>query len=271
MRNIFLFFIFFVLLAVDQFSKALVPVADRIINSGISFSLFSDVSPYFKIVFISTFYFAILIVSLGLLRLISSKLYFIKLGIVIWLAGATGNVIDRIFWGGAIDFITFYSRWYFNLSDVFQLIAYLILVYSIFVYDKKLWYPQNLRKWTKFSSSDQVWFVLKVAIASTILCVGLGVLSLTYIMYVIKSISSSDIYLFVSVFIAFSLVFIIVIIIFSIVFTKRIAGPVIRFEKYINNLINGEEETFILRDGDYNQRLVSIAIKIKEHLNEKNS
>jgi signal peptidase II len=54
---------------------------------------------------------------------------------VLLLAGAIGNLIDRIFWWGVRDFIDFHFWPIFNLADVY-------LSFGVMI-----WIWQNLTKW----------------------------------------------------------------------------------------------------------------------------
>lgn len=54
-------------------------------------------------------------------------------GLVFLFAGTTGNLINRIFAGGVIDFLDLYGHWpVFNLADIFINIGVLLLIIAIF-------------------------------------------------------------------------------------------------------------------------------------------
>ncbi|MBS3159210.1 signal peptidase II [Candidatus Woesearchaeota archaeon] len=120
-------FLFFSLLALDLITKHL--LVNKIIiinkylllnyqeNTGIAFSLLRNQN--FFIIIITIF-------------IIGFLIYYYKnkrcqLGIIFILAGAIGNLINRIHLGYVIDFIQI-SIWpVFNLADVFNIIGIIIL------------------------------------------------------------------------------------------------------------------------------------------------
>ena len=100
-------------------------------NTGISFGLFSDgglLNRYFFTSFSIIIGCALLIISL----LTKEKL--IKFSLLMISSGAIGNAIDRIYFGGVIDFIDFFIynfHWpAFNLADVFITLGVILLFFE---------------------------------------------------------------------------------------------------------------------------------------------
>ena len=98
-------------------------------NTGISFGLFSDggiFNRYFFSIFSILVGGALFIISF----LSEKKLIFYALTIIS--AGAFGNAIDRIYFGGVIDFIDIFVYNYhwpaFNFADIFITVGVLILL-----------------------------------------------------------------------------------------------------------------------------------------------
>ena len=106
-------------------------------NTGISFGLFSNgglLNRYFFTIFALIVGLALLIIAfLNIDRIARFSLLFIS-------AGAIGNAIDRIYFGGVIDFIDFFLynfHWpAFNLADIFITFGVILLLFEN-LYGKK--------------------------------------------------------------------------------------------------------------------------------------
>ena len=100
-------------------------------NTGISFGLFSNgglLNRYFFTIFALIVGLALLIIAfLNNDRIARFSLLFIS-------AGAIGNAIDRIYFGGVIDFIDFFLynfHWpAFNLADIFITFGVILLLFE---------------------------------------------------------------------------------------------------------------------------------------------
>ncbi len=89
-------------------------------NTGATFGLFKE----------GNFIFVILtIVVIGAIIYYYKKYKKLRLGFDFILAGAFGNLINRVFYGYVIDFIDFKVWPVFNLADVFIVIGVLIVLY----------------------------------------------------------------------------------------------------------------------------------------------
>ena len=146
--NIFLFFCLLIL--VDQSSKVLVSnimlenqfssisifsFLDIVFvrNTGISFGLFSEGGILGRY-FFSTFSITVGLFIAVLAFLAEKKIVFFALCLIS--AGAIANAIDRVYFGGVIDFIDFFVynfHWpAFNFADIFITVGVFILLYENF-------------------------------------------------------------------------------------------------------------------------------------------
>jgi len=100
-------------------------------NTGVSFGMFSEWG------ILGRYFFSIFSIVVGifliLLAILSQKKVFrISLGLIS--SGALGNAIDRVYFGGVIDFIDFFIynfHWpAFNFADVFITIGVIILLFD---------------------------------------------------------------------------------------------------------------------------------------------
>ena len=106
-------------------------------NTGVSFGMFSEwgiIGRYFFSIF------SIVIGSILILLAIFSdtKVFRISLGLIS--AGALGNAIDRVYFGGVIDFIDFFIynfHWpAFNFADIFITVGVILLLFDN-IFNKK--------------------------------------------------------------------------------------------------------------------------------------
>ena len=106
-------------------------------NTGVSFGMFSEWG------ILGRYFFSIFSIVIGsfliLLAMFSDvKLFRISLGLIS--SGALGNAIDRVYFGGVIDFIDFFIynfHWpAFNFADIFITIGVILLLFDN-IFNKK--------------------------------------------------------------------------------------------------------------------------------------
>ena len=106
-------------------------------NTGVSFGMFSEWG------ILGRYFFSIFSIVVGcfliLLAIFSEKKVFrISLGLIS--SGALGNAIDRVYFGGVIDFIDFFIynlHWpAFNFADVFITVGVILLLFDN-IFNKK--------------------------------------------------------------------------------------------------------------------------------------
>jgi len=102
-------------------------------NKGVSFSLLSSDSPYAPLLLSA---FALGVAGLLVYWIQKEKNTLTRWGLALILGGAVGNVIDRIRFGGVVDFLDFYWGNYhwpaFNIADSAICIGVVILLFSSF-------------------------------------------------------------------------------------------------------------------------------------------
>ena len=107
-------------------------------NNGISFSMLSSNS---QLVRWGLVVFALLIVLYLIKFLKKEKNGVIQFSLILIIAGALGNIIDRIRFGAVIDFLDFHIGNYhwpaFNVADIFICVGVaIIIIHSIFFHKK---------------------------------------------------------------------------------------------------------------------------------------
>ena len=141
--------IFFLFILIDQVLKRILTdrcpcvLGDifRIIpttNTGISFGLFQNFAgsnALFSVIAL------VLVCVLVIIALREANSELSRWGFVILIAGAFGNIIDRIFHGAVIDMIDIGFRSFrfatFNPADVFISIGTIIIIVSFFLFEKE--------------------------------------------------------------------------------------------------------------------------------------
>ena len=106
-------------------------------NTGVSFGMFSDWG------ILGRYFFSVFSIVVGsfliLLAVLSDKKVF-RLSMGLISAGAFGNAIDRVYFGGVIDFIDFFIynlHWpAFNFADIFITLGVILLLFEN-ILDKK--------------------------------------------------------------------------------------------------------------------------------------
>ena len=106
-------------------------------NTGVSFGMFSEWG------ILGRYFFSIFSIVIGSLLILLSifsdtKLFRISLGLIS--SGALGNAIDRVYFGGVIDFIDFFIynfHWpAFNFADIFITLGVILLLFDNIFYKK---------------------------------------------------------------------------------------------------------------------------------------
>jgi signal peptidase II len=137
------FIIVLVILSLDQLTKSIItkslalnqslPVIKGIFhlslvhNRGAAFGLLKNQAPLF--IFTSLVAIILIYLDLRLHRHRQTSLYNISLGLI--LAGAFGNLIDRLFFGYVIDFLDFRIWPVFNVADSAITVGAILLGWSI--------------------------------------------------------------------------------------------------------------------------------------------
>lgn len=105
-------------------------------NTGVSFSFFNGLSSQLPLIVLTLF---IIIWLVRWLR--KESLHYHRLAVVFILAGAIGNLIDRVRFGGVIDFLdVHYGGWHwpaFNLADTWISIGAGIYLLSFLLKSRK--------------------------------------------------------------------------------------------------------------------------------------
>ncbi|WP_024620681.1 signal peptidase II [Metaclostridioides mangenotii] len=138
-----------VLLGIDQISKLLalkhlqdvstIPIINNIFhftyveNRGAAFGMLQNNQIIFVVI-------ALIASIFGMYYLCTKKIHIVgKIGIMLLISGALGNLIDRIRLGFVVDFLDFRIVWQyvFNIADVFVVVGTILLCIFILFFESK--------------------------------------------------------------------------------------------------------------------------------------
>ncbi len=141
-----LFFIAFVVIGLDQYTKRLVhqnfdlgvsynPISwlDPLVtltyvrNTGAAFGIFPGMKHVFMVVAL-----VVVVLIINYHRQLTANSWLLHLAFGLQLGGAVGNLIDRLFLGYVIDFIDFRVWPVFNVADSAVVVGATLLVYYTF-------------------------------------------------------------------------------------------------------------------------------------------
>lgn len=121
-----------------------------VFNSGFIFGLFNDTSRFVRIVCSAVFLGIISIVWCYFYSFLSSEVHCLKIGMTLVLAGVLGNALEKLIYGYVSDYICLnvgiFSSFYFNLSDLIQIIGLVIIVRELFVNQQIIWFPDASKR-----------------------------------------------------------------------------------------------------------------------------
>ncbi len=271
--------LFFVALIVDFVWKMNMAVGETThINRGFIFGTLQDLPASLTLVTLCSMGGLLVFVYVLLITLLSSELLILKAGLGLLAGGVLGNVIDRAIHGGTMDFIPMNLPYLppivFNPADAFQWVGALIIAVKLITKEKIIWYPENQRGFALINPKEQIKFAFKFSAISICTCLVLGLFALSYLTLTLQSInitSKSPIIGFALSYLAITLFFAAVSFFSGLLLSQRTAGPLYAFEKYVEDLLSGDERELKLREGDNFKHLEIVAANLREHITKKNN
>lgn len=230
-------------------------------NKGFILGSFSDLPPALRVVSISTLYGFIFLLFLLVQYLLVAKLAALRTGATLLMGGISGNTIDRAAYGSVIDFISIIPQTYFNLADVFQLIGFSLVVYSLFRDQEEIWHPNCVRKNYIVNGKLQLRFALKFVSIGFALSLIIGVFTLSFL--TLLSIERSHVTAFVISYVVITLIYLIITFVAGFIISHKYLGPLYAFELFVEDIVQGKNRDFRLRKGDNYKHLEEIAEKIR--------
>lgn len=260
------------LIIVDQISKSIAIENTQIHkNYGVFLGFLSNTGATFRIITLTTFSGFLLFIYSVFLYLLPNNLGFIKYTLSVILSGILGNVVDRMTRSYTVDFIPFHWGDFhaaFNIADIFLFCGTAFLIFSIFKYEDKIWHPDNSRNNYLINPREQLRLAFKFFLISFFTSIFLGVFSFSFLKS-FASLNSTLINEFAIIYLLLALLFCSSTFLIGVIISHKSAGPLYAFEMYVERLLEGKDETLILRDGDNYRHLEDVAKKLHHHLHNK--
>lgn len=246
-----------------------------IANRGIIFGNLSNADPLVRTIFFSTFFILVLFITVFILVYFLRAARFSKLSISlsIFVAGISGNAIDRIFLGHAIDFVHvpfgFLDAYVFNVADAIQLIGLILSLFFIFRLNNQLWPENNAREMSLIDPQYQMGFSFKLTLISFFSLLMMGTFAYAFLKVYLPVFDEKLQNLFLFSWLVISLLLLSFTFIFGIILSARSIGPILAFERFVGQLKNGETANLKLREMDSFKRLEDVAKDINDLLGRK--
>ncbi|MEC8623627.1 MAG: signal peptidase II [Bdellovibrionota bacterium] len=277
--------LFFGLIFLDQFTKLYLHSVESLgifklaKNHGIFLGKFRNIPQSLKLTSILIFNFSIILILGSFFYFLTEKLLKLKYGVFFLLIGILGNTLDRVYLGYVIDFIplsTGRSRFFYNIADIYQIIGAATLIISLLTGEaKKLWPDKEQR--TKFWIGTEIQKHFLLSSLIPFITFGfffliLEFLSLSLLFH--KSFGSQSrkanefiMVIFVpsvALFLLFSILFSLIIVYYS----HKISGPLYRFQKETQNILEDKKhpEKLKFRDNDKLLKLEKLFLEIKDYV-----
>ncbi|MCC2678499.1 MAG: hypothetical protein K0R29_1075 [Pseudobdellovibrio sp.] len=293
-RKDWLFVVAFLILAVviDQLSKRwAMTMPEQTIgffklilvhNHGAMLGLFSDLPAVLRIVTLSTSGVFILCIYSLIQYLIPGKLLSLRISLSILVGGIIGNVLDRIFYGYVIDFISVvWGEWHsaiWNVADMIQWVGYALMVFALIKHSEKLWPDQNERKSFWINKKFQIKHSLLFTTIGLFLTLISIVFSYTYLKVTLEELVGYNPALVEKFTRPFLYTFFILATLFGIILfsvgkliSHRIAGPLYAFQRFLRQVLDGKGLTktgraLKLRTNDDFKHLEELADDVRNKL-----
>ncbi len=234
--------------------------------------LYAQLPDTIRIVALGSFSGLIFFIYVLMMYLIPSRGSWLKYGLSFVMGGMFGNVIDKIALGRTIDFIPFNVgslHTVFNVADVFLWIGMAIVFYMLIRHDHLIWHPDSSRRSYLILPKEQFKVALNFTLIVFCSSLILGIFTYTFFKVTLPHVSDEGSHVMLTFFITYSvltLFFCILAFVTGVVLSHRSAGPLYAFQRYVDDLINGEDRKLSLRDGDNYRDLEVVADKLRDHL-----
>jgi len=254
---------FFLVVFVDQISKHYaVQNSSSILNYGIISGLLENSPEVYRRVFVSTVYGLLFFIFSFIQTILLRKSTRLSAALSIFFAGITGNAIDRIFQGAAVDFIQV-GTIVLNLADIAQWIGIIASLVILFRERDLIFHPNDARAQFLIDSKFQLKIASKFCFASLATSLLTGIFSYTFILST-HSASEANLSFFAVAYVVITILFSCIVFLTALFITQKTAGPVYAFNRFILEWLAGKTTPLQLRSNDDFYHLEETAKKVLE-------
>lgn len=264
--------IFIGLIVVDQLSKSWPSNFKTMhFNHGFFMGVFAYAPDSLRVVFLASV--AALLFSLYCLSLymLPPRAKYMKIAISIIMAGLFGNVIDRLRFGATRDFIPLIigkTYYLFNLADICLWIGAVTIIWILLRKDHMIWHDYSNRRRFIVNFKEQVSLASQVTFIVFNCCLLLGIFSYSVLkVNVPKEMLNPN--AFILAFSALCIYLCLLSFFIGIIMSHRRLGPLFAFDKFVDDLIEGKDRNFRVREVDHYKHLEKTAEKLRKFSKDK--
>ncbi len=270
-REIFAQGLLLALLGLDALSKSLAFASGQYwANPGVMLGHLSDLPRHLLLLGLSSLCGFLFVVYVALMLFLHPRVYGMKLGIVFILAGIMGNVVDKLWRGWTLDWITFPwvsgERVAFNLADAYLWVGTLVVAWWLLKRESSLWYPGEQRRRVWHAPREQLGFILRFCSVVLAVEVLLGLVCVAFVRHLLTGLAPGPqldlLRQFVALYLSLALLFLALCSVIALWFSHRLFGPLVAFENYLVEQRTGGRQELRLREGDMLKRLETIARRL---------
>ncbi len=258
---------------IDQFTKKWgMGLPTLHYNQGVIMGYYSGLPDSIRIVALATFSGIVFFLYIVMMYVIPARGKWLKYGLSGMVGGMFGNVIDKIRLGKTIDFIPFNMgniHTVFNGADCILFLGMMVVVWMLIKHDHLIWHPESTRGAFLIRPKEQFKVAMNLTLVVFCSSLVLGIFSYTFFKTTFFETLADKEHVMLTFFITYALMTIFFCVLtFSagILISHKTAGPLHAFEVYVNDLIDGDDRRFTLRDGDNYRDLEVVADKLRDHL-----
>ena len=235
-------------------------------NHGLFLNFFHQQPGTIKVIALTTFAAFLFFVFIAVIYVLPLKLHFLRNMLTFIMAAVLGNTYDKFTLGYTIDYITVGST-AFNLADIWMFLG--LLGINIFLFRKhdKLWKKDDNRRLHILDFPEQASFAVKFMLSSFCTSLIMGALAFSFLQaYLGSSVLRSEkiLHTFIFLFLTISVLFCLVIFCMGIFWSHKIVGPLYALERHLDEMLEGKNTQFTMRERDYLKSLRVIADKIEK-------